>query len=177
MKKLFILFIVTLLISSCQNEQNTSITGIWNNVVKSADGFEYMEAHINDTSYLVLSNYGLKYAALYEIQEDILYHYIYDFTAESKTIIDTAKFNFQIKNNSLKLINSLNPESKSEWLLIEGEDPSAIYELDEDPELWKQFAVDFKQRFKENYLDTMRDRLEAQINLMQFDMIWDINSN
>jgi hypothetical protein len=177
MKKLFVLFVVTLLILSCQSEQKTNITGIWNNVVKSADGYEYLEAHINDTSYLVISNFGLKYAALYEIQEDTLYHYIYDFAAESDRIIDTARFNFQIENNTLKLINSLNPEARSEWLLIRGEDPSAIYELDEDPELWKRFAVDFKQRFKENYLDTMRNKLEAQINLMQFDMIWDINPN
>ncbi|MEX0997845.1 MAG: hypothetical protein WDZ45_12410 [Flavobacteriaceae bacterium] len=177
MKKLLVLFILTLLISSCQNKQDTTITGIWNNVVKSTQGYEYMEAHINDTSYLVISNYGLKYLALYEVQKDTLYHYIYDSTAESNTIIDTVKFNFQVKNNSLKLINSLNPEAKSEWFLIEGEDPSVIYELENKPELWKSFAVDFKQRFKENYLDTMRDKLEAQINLMQFDMTWDINPN
>lgn len=164
MKKL-IPFLIIILFWSCQNSK-PNIEGVWFQVDSNAVDRHYSEAHISDSTFVVVNDVSISYFSSYKWEGDTLVQYLRDLQNDL-TVIDSLRFLITVTPDSLTMVNAYNPENYSKWKRIDNLEPHNFNNEDS----FDQFVADLKNRYKKLYLEVYdSDNIEA--NLKDFDAYW-----
>jgi len=169
MRKLNLLFLAVLFCSCSKIDSKADIQGIWYTADPTLADRHYSEAHITDTSLVVINDVSLSYLSSYELKTDTLIQYVKD-TYNTNRIIDTLKFIVVVTPDSLKIVNAVNRNHLSTWTRIPDLEPVNFSNVESvDP-----FLRDFRDRYKNNYLEIYKPN-SVDANLKDFDGSWNRN--
>ena len=155
--------------SSCEEEPN-KIVGVWYTIENYRDMPYYFEAHLTDTSIIVVNQDKLSYVASYFVKSDTLKQYVKSMHWPFQ-VIDTINFRLKISKDSLSLVNFSNPEKFSSWKKIDKVEPSDFLSNTSENELLNQF----RDRFIYNYLNKTTN-LNKEILLKNFNDNWNLEN-